>query len=88
MYSTTKNKTIFESSDIMFKTPLTMNITGPSKCGKTSLVSDLLENNEAMMSPIHQKIINCFSQFQPLYDYLETKTKNIEFVKGYLILIK
>jgi GTPase SAR1 family protein len=66
----------------MFKTPFTMNIIGPSKCGKTSLVSDLLENNETMMTPIHQKIIYCYSQFQPLFDYLETKIKNIEFVKG------
>jgi len=38
MYSTTKNKTIYESSDIMFKTPFTMNIIGPSKCGKTILI--------------------------------------------------
>ena len=82
MYSTTKNKTIYESSDIMFKTPFTMNIIGPSKCGKTSLVSDLLENNETMMTPTHQKIIYCYSQFQPLFDYLDTKIKNIEFVKG------
>ncbi len=82
MYSTPKNKTIYESSDIMFKTPFTMNTIGPSKCGKTSLVSDLLENNETMMTPTHQKIIYSYSQFQPLFDYLDTKIKNIEFVKG------
>ena len=40
MYSAINDKT-YSTTDIAFKTPFTINIIGPSKCGKTSLVSDL-----------------------------------------------
>jgi hypothetical protein len=72
----------FDSSDIKFKSPFTMNIIGPSKCGKTSLVSDLLENNETMICPSPQKILYCYSLYQTLFEYLKEKIHNIEFIKG------
>ena len=51
MYSPINDKT-YSTTDIAFKTPFTINIIGPSKCGKTSLVSDFLENhnNESFSS--------------------------------------
>jgi uridine kinase len=39
MFSPINDKT-FRTNDIAFKTQFTINITGPSKCGKTSLASD------------------------------------------------
>ena len=78
MFSPHNNKIHFDSSDIMFKSPFTMNIIGPS----TSLVSDLLENTETMITPTPQKIIYCYSLYQPLFEYLKDKIKNIEFIKG------
>jgi hypothetical protein len=66
-----RNQTMeFDSSDIMFKRIFTMNIIGPSKCGKTSLVSDLLENNKTMICPSPQKILYCYSLYQTLFEYL------------------
>ena len=82
MYSHQKNKIIYDCNDIMFKTPFTLNIIGPSKCGKTSLVLDLLEHNSIMMTPAPQKIIYCYSLYQQLFDYLKEKVKNIEFIRG------
>ena len=38
MYSETEDNKIYDQADIAFKTPFTMNIIGPSKCGKTSRV--------------------------------------------------
>ena len=81
MYSERSNK-IYDHTDITFKTPFTMNIIGPSKCGKTSLVSDLIEHTETIMSPAPQKIIYCYSLYQPLFNYLKEKVRNIEFIKG------
>ena len=77
MYSHQKNKIIYDCNDIMFKTPFTLNIIGPSKCGKTSLVLDLLEHNSIMMTPAPQKIIYCYSLYQQLFDYLREKVKVI-----------
>ena len=34
------------------------------------------------MSPSPQKIIYCYSLYQPLFDYLKTKITNISFIKG------
>jgi hypothetical protein len=81
MYSPINDKT-YSTTDIAFITPFTINIIGPSKCGKTSLVSDLLENQDTIMSPSPQKIIYCYSLYQPLFDYLKTKITNISFIKG------
>ena len=72
----------YDSTDIMFKSPFTMNIIGPSKCGKTSLVSDLLENNKTIINPAPKKIIYCYSLYQTLFEYLKEKIQNIEFIKG------
>jgi hypothetical protein len=57
-------------------------VIGPSRCGKTSLVSDLLENKDTIMSPVPLKILYCFSLYQPLFDYLKYKLDQIEFFKG------
>ena len=38
-----KNNKIYDDSDIKLKTPFTMNIIGPSTCGKTRLVSPTRE---------------------------------------------
>ena len=61
MFSKFNNNKIYDDSDIKLKTPFTMNIIGPSRCGKTSLVSDLLENKDTIMSPAPRKIIYCYS---------------------------
>ncbi len=82
MFSKPNHKMEFDSSDIKFKSPFTMNIIGPSKCGKTSLVSDLLESNETMICPSPQKIFYCYSLYQTLFEYLKEKIHNIEFIKG------
>ena len=82
MFSKFSDNKIYDDSDIKLKTPFTMNIIGPSRCGKTSLVSDLLENKDTIMSPAPRKIIYCYSLYQPLFDYLKEKLEKIEFIKG------
>ena len=77
-----KDNKEYNDIDIMFKSPFTINIIGPSKCGKTSLVSNLLEYNTLIMNPSPQKIIYCFSLYQPLFDYLKEKINNIIFIQG------
>ena len=72
----------YNDKDIMFKSPFTMNIIGPSKCGKTYLVAYLLQYNSTIMDPPPKKIYYCYSLYQPLFDYLKELLINIEFIQG------
>jgi hypothetical protein len=82
MFSKINKNKIYDHTDITFRTPFTMNIIGPSRCGKTRLVSDLLEHKDTIMSPPHHKILYCYSMYQPLFNYLKEKITGIEFIKG------
>ena len=88
MFSKFNNNKIYDDSDIKLKTPFTMNIIGPSRCGKTSLVSDLLENKDTIMSPAPRKIIYCYSLYQPLFDYLKEKLEKSSLLKVFPIWMK
>ena len=66
----------------MFKSPFTINIIGPSKCGKASIVSNLLLHNGLIMNPPLKYILYCYSLYQSLFDYLKEKISNIDFIKG------
>ena len=82
MFLTNNSKKEYNDTDIMFKSPFTINIIGPSKCGKTSLVSNLLLHNGLIMNPPPKHKLYCYSLYQPLFDYLKEKISNIVFIKG------
>ncbi|KAF0141076.1 MAG: Uncharacterized protein FD143_3503, partial [Ignavibacteria bacterium] len=45
--------------------PCTCLVSGPTGCGKTQFVSNLLKNN--MFEPMPERIIWCYGEDQPLY---------------------
>lgn len=64
--------------DVRLKCPFTLLLSGPSSCGKTTFVCDLLESG--LFDTDIRDIIVCYSEWQPLYDKL--KLLGCRFVEG------
>lgn len=58
--------------------PFTMVISGPTGCGKSYFVRDLIRFKEEMFSVIPDKIVWFYGIYQPLYDEIS----NVSFVEG------
>ncbi|GBO29614.1 hypothetical protein AVEN_268086-1 [Araneus ventricosus] len=58
--------------------PFTMVMAGPTGCGKTYFVRDLLHCKREMFSPVSDKIVWFYGIHQPLYDNIPEVT----FVEG------
>ena len=61
--------------------PFSLVISGPSNCGKTYFVKDIIENMSCVISQTIDNIVYIYSCWQPIYDQL-LKTLNINFVQG------
>ena len=59
--------------------PCTCLVSGPTGCGKTQFVANLLKNN--MFEPMPERIIWCYGEDQPLYHEMQKLMPNIEFKK-------
>jgi hypothetical protein len=58
----------------------TMQICGPSFCGKTVWLQKLLASKS--IQPLIQRIVWCYGQWQPAYEQMSKTLPNVEFVKG------
>ena len=70
-------------TDIRFKTPSSIMISGPSQCGKTCLTLKLLKNAEEMFTDEIRKIIYCYGAYQPCFEKFKEQIPNIQFVEGF-----
>ena len=48
--------------------PFTCIISGPTMCGKTFLLKEILKNKDVLIKPPPQRIILCYKAWQPTYD--------------------
>ena len=62
--------------DPSFRHPFTCMVAGPSKCGKTHLIIDLINAN--IINPQPERVIWCFGYYQEAFRRLY----NFEFVQG------
>ena len=61
--------------------PFTMMISGPTSCGKTTLVKHILSNN--FIQPKLQRIVWLYKRWQPLYDVIKSNVwPLVEFIQG------
>ena len=67
--------------DFHFKHPTTIQVSGPTQCGKTRLVRNILEKH--LIQPFATRIIWVFSDGQPDYDMIRERYPSIEFEKGW-----
>lgn len=65
-----------------FQHPFTCLIAGPQQSGKTSLVKNILSFNNVLIHPQPERIVFCFSVWQPVFDDLKNQISNIEFSQG------
>ena len=52
-----------EKLDFYFKHPTTIQVSGPTRCGKTRLVRNILEKQ--IIQPFANRIILVYSEWQP-----------------------
>lgn len=68
--------------DAKFKHPFTMTIAGPSQCGKTHLVGNILKNFSDLITPTPTKILYCYSEAQDQFHDLQQTIPSMEFHRG------
>ena len=54
--------------DIRFKHPFTCQIAGPSWCGKSVFTFRLIREINELITPVPEKIIYCYGEYQPLFN--------------------
>ena len=64
--------------DFSFKHPTTIQISGPTLCGKTRLLLEILK--EQLVQPFPHRIIWVFSEWQPDYEEARQCYPHIEFI--------
>jgi hypothetical protein len=63
--------------------PFTAILSGPSSCGKTYLVKNILQNVKNLCDPVPERIIWLYKRWQPMYDEIKTTVwPNIELEQG------
>ena len=62
--------------------PFTCMVSGPTGSGKTLWVERLLMASKLTISPAPERVVWCYSQWQPIYDRLVQKVPGVEFHQG------
>ena len=70
------------SDTFTLRHPFTMMVVASTGGGKTWFVKSLIENRKRWISPMPERIIWIYGQWQPLYAELQKTTPLIKFVKG------
>ena len=68
------------TEEMTLRHPFTMIAAGPTSCGKTTWVKNLLESH--MIKPRPTRIVYFYKRWQTLYDDMLESVPNIEFVQG------
>ena len=77
---TLNHTTPTSSPGLSFTHPFTMCIAGPSSCGKSTWLKNVLEHG--FITPTPSKIIWCYREWQPLYADMMRVIPNITFIQG------
>ena len=64
-----------------FKHPNTILVSGPTGCGKTQFVINLILKN--LITPNPQKILWIYSEWQGAYDLIKFLREDVKFIKGF-----
>lgn len=71
---------VFSIFDARLKTPFSLIVAGPSNCGKTTFVIDLLKNEERVIDNKFDYILWFYGETFPRNDFLQAR--NIKFHQG------
>ena len=76
---------MFKDTDFdpfIFNHPFSIIVAGPSRCGKTYWVINLLLNANERIKPAPKKIVYCYDHWQTKYDVLNENIYNLHWHKG------
>lgn len=68
--------------NFIFNHPFSLIVAGPSRCGKTYWVINLLLNAAERIIPTPTKIVYCYSHWQPKYEVLKKRIDGVEWHEG------
>ena len=91
-----QNSKLLYLDSFCFQHPATVILAGPTRSGKTTLISKILEqSNDGLVAPPPDRIVYCYSEWQDAFDDIKmsrarsahfnpsTKAKiDVEFVEG------
>jgi hypothetical protein len=72
------------SSETLLRHPFTAILAGPTGCGKTCFIQELLKSTAEIISPMPERIIYCYSIWQQRFSDMLIATPSIEFKEGML----
>lgn len=68
--------------DVRLQHPYTCLVAGPTSCGKTQFVKQLIQEGENMTNGSAEKIIWLYGEYQPAYIELSQSHPDITFIEG------
>lgn len=66
----------------MFHHPFCCIVSGPTKSGKSTFISEFVKCRNQLMDVIPRKVIYCYTEWQPLYDKLQSFDPTLIFHLG------
>ena len=69
--------------DVRFRCPANFYVSGKSQSGKTFLVRSMLQHMHKLFSPVPNKVIYCYSEYQDIFTEMQNEISNIVFVEGF-----
>jgi hypothetical protein len=73
---------MINETDFYFKHPFCMTVAGPSQCGKTRFIMELLEKRSTFIYPNPSRIIYCYSVWQENFALMKENLESVEFHEG------
>lgn len=73
---------MINDTDLKFQHPFCMMVAGPSQCGKTRFIMDLLKHRLELIEPAPTRVVYCYSVWQSNYDDMKHMIPSIEFQQG------
>jgi hypothetical protein len=70
------------AEEFLFKSPNIITVVGATSSGKTTFVNKLLDSSDIMFTVPPNKILYCYSCYQPLYDKMMESIPILSFYEG------
>ncbi len=67
---------------IFSKHPFNCIISGPTSCGKTLLLAEILKFKDSLIDKAPTDVVYCYKSWQPTYDKIKMQNQHIQFHEG------
>ena len=67
---------------VIFNHPFNCIISGPTMCGKTFILREVLKYKDALIKPSPNRIFYCYKEWQSVYDKFKQSIQEIKFISG------